>query len=138
MSKTGRVNTKTPKKRATVTGDLVGVRVQPEMAKQLDDWRREQEDLPGRPEAIRRLVEIGLSKPALNEPRVLSTAQQGAARAAELAVDTIDNRMDPTASQEDRKVRKRKLVEGPSAFETLTRTRNEATADQSDLHNPRR
>jgi hypothetical protein len=29
-------------------------------AKQLDDWRRKQEDLPGRPEAIRRLVELGL------------------------------------------------------------------------------
>ena len=28
--------------------------------KQLDDWRRKQDDLPGRPEAIRRLVEIGL------------------------------------------------------------------------------
>lgn len=26
----------------------------------LDNWRRKQEDLPGRPEAIRRLVEIGL------------------------------------------------------------------------------
>jgi len=26
----------------------------------LDDWRRDQEDLPGRPEAIRRLVELGL------------------------------------------------------------------------------
>jgi hypothetical protein len=37
------------------------VRVQPEMAKQLDDWRRKQDDLPGRPEAIRRLVELGLS-----------------------------------------------------------------------------
>ena len=36
------------------------VRVQPDMAKQLDDWRREQDDLPGRPEAIRRLVELGL------------------------------------------------------------------------------
>jgi hypothetical protein len=51
---------KKPKKRATVTGDLVGVRVQPDMAKQLDDWRRRQDDLPGRPEAIRRLVEFGL------------------------------------------------------------------------------
>jgi hypothetical protein len=28
--------------------------------KQLDDWRRKQDDLPGRPEAIRRLVELGL------------------------------------------------------------------------------
>lgn len=26
----------------------------------LDDWRRKQDDLPGRPEAIRRLVELGL------------------------------------------------------------------------------
>jgi hypothetical protein len=61
MGKSSRVNMKTPKKRAAVTGDLVGVRVQPNMAKLLDDWRRKQEDLPGRPEAIRRLVELGLS-----------------------------------------------------------------------------
>jgi hypothetical protein len=43
-----------------MTGELVGVRIQPEMAKLLDDWRRQQEDLPGRPEAMRRLVEVGL------------------------------------------------------------------------------
>ncbi len=60
MGKSIRVNMKTPKKRAVVTGDLVGVRIQPDMAKQLDDWRRKQEDIPGRPEAIRRLVELGL------------------------------------------------------------------------------
>jgi hypothetical protein len=31
------------------------------MAKHLDDWRRKQDDLPSRPEAIRRLVvEAGL------------------------------------------------------------------------------
>jgi hypothetical protein len=59
MSKSSRVIMKT-KKRAAVTGDLVGVRVQPEMAKHIDEWRRQQEDLPGRPEAIRRLVELGL------------------------------------------------------------------------------
>ncbi len=28
--------------------------------KAIDDWRRDQDDLPGRPEAIRRLVELGL------------------------------------------------------------------------------
>jgi hypothetical protein len=60
MDKSTHVNMKIPKKRATVTGDLVGVRVQPDMAKALDDWRRKQADLPGRPEAIRRLVELGL------------------------------------------------------------------------------
>jgi hypothetical protein len=60
MAKSTHVNVKTAKKRAAVTGDLVGVRVQPDMAKELDDWRRKQGDLPGRPEAIRRLVELGL------------------------------------------------------------------------------
>jgi hypothetical protein len=55
---------KTPKKRAAMTGDLVGVRIQPDMAKLLDDWRRKQDDLPGRPEAIRRLLEIGLKAKA--------------------------------------------------------------------------
>jgi hypothetical protein len=60
MAKSTHVNTKTRKKRAVVTGDLVGVRVQPDMAKQLDDWRRKQDDLPGRPEAMRRLVDLGL------------------------------------------------------------------------------
>jgi metal-responsive CopG/Arc/MetJ family transcriptional regulator len=60
MGKSARVNVKTPKKRAPVTGDLVGVRLQPEMAKEIDNWRRKQADLPNRPEAIRRLVEIAL------------------------------------------------------------------------------
>jgi hypothetical protein len=30
------------------------------MAKEIDDWPRKQDDLPGRPEAIRRLVGLGL------------------------------------------------------------------------------
>jgi hypothetical protein len=62
MSKSTRVNTQTPKKRPEVTGELVGVRLQPDMAKRLDDWRRLQDDLPGRPESIRRLLEIALNK----------------------------------------------------------------------------
>lgn len=53
-------DTTKPRNRAAATGDPVMVRVQPDMAKALDDWRRKQDDLPGRPEAIRRLVEIGL------------------------------------------------------------------------------
>ena len=38
------------------------VRLQPELAGSLDNWRREQSDLPSRAEAIRRLVELGLAK----------------------------------------------------------------------------
>jgi hypothetical protein len=45
---------------ATGKGIQVGERWSPEAIREIDDWRRKQEDLPGRPEAIRRLVEIGL------------------------------------------------------------------------------
>ncbi len=60
MAKSTRDITKSPKKRPAATGEPVLVRVQPDMATQIDDWRRKQDDLPGRPEAIRRLVELGL------------------------------------------------------------------------------
>jgi len=33
--------------RRSVTGDLVGVCVQPEMVKEIDDWRQKHDDLPG-------------------------------------------------------------------------------------------
>lgn len=36
------------------------VRLQPELVVPLDEWRRQQQDLPSRAEAIRRLVELGL------------------------------------------------------------------------------
>jgi len=36
------------------------LRIPPEFLKAVDNWRRKQEDLPGRSEAIRRLVELGL------------------------------------------------------------------------------
>ena len=38
----------------------IGVRVDEDFLKQIDAWRRKQEDVPTRPEAIRRLVDIGL------------------------------------------------------------------------------
>jgi metal-responsive CopG/Arc/MetJ family transcriptional regulator len=43
----------------------IGVRVDEDLLKRLDDWRRKQEDVPTRPEAIRRLIELGLkAKPS--------------------------------------------------------------------------
>jgi hypothetical protein len=104
---------KTPKKRASVTGELVGVRVQPDMAKQLDDWRRQQDDLPGRPEAMRRLLEQALSGVLSHIP---ATSKDTATRAAELAAKTIDKKIDSKAPAQERAVRKRKLLQGPSDF----------------------
>jgi hypothetical protein len=103
----------TPKKRAAVTGDLIGVRVQPDMAKQLDDWRRRQDDLPNRPEAIRRLVELGLkvktpARPASEPGRRL--------RAQELATKAIEKIINPSAPPEEQAQRRRRLTKGPIEF----------------------
>ena len=41
----------------------------PDLLDQLDGWRRDQADLPGRPEAIRRLIEAGLKAAKPNRNR---------------------------------------------------------------------
>lgn len=38
----------------------IGVRVDADFIKMIDEWRRKQEDVPTRPEAMRRLIELGL------------------------------------------------------------------------------
>lgn len=40
--------------------EAITVRMTTDALHALDDWRRKQDDLPGRPEAIRRLVGLGL------------------------------------------------------------------------------
>ena len=53
---------KKPKRgRPSVETEPVNVRMPTTSLKAVDDWRRAQDDLPGRPEAIRRLVELGLT-----------------------------------------------------------------------------
>jgi hypothetical protein len=51
---------KSKRGRPPVDTEAVNVRLPVVSIKEIDDWRRKQDDLPGRPEAIRRLVEIGL------------------------------------------------------------------------------
>ena len=60
MAKATREITKSPKKRAPTTGTPVLVRLQDDTLQTVEAWRRNQTDLPSRPEAIRRLVEMGL------------------------------------------------------------------------------
>jgi hypothetical protein len=64
----------------------MGFRAAPVMRAAVVRWAENQPDEPTLSEAIRRLVEIGLSKSeAPKGPKVLSTAKQSAARAAQLA-----------------------------------------------------
>ena len=44
------------------SGEMVSTRIQPDMLKLIDAWRREQPDTPSRPEALRRLAMKGLSE----------------------------------------------------------------------------
>lgn len=46
--------------RTTFIGKAIGLRLYPEIDKRLDAWIAEQDDPPSRPEAIRRLVQLGL------------------------------------------------------------------------------
>jgi hypothetical protein len=51
------------KPRAKEVGTLVGTRFQSELLDAVDAWRKEQSDLPSRPEAVRRLVALGMVVP---------------------------------------------------------------------------
>jgi hypothetical protein len=62
-----------------------------------------------RSDAIRRLVELGLTA------RVRPT-QRNATRAKELAANVIDDLADGAASADDRASRKRRLLKGPEEF----------------------
>jgi hypothetical protein len=48
--------------RPPVDSEELRVRVQRPLLDQIDDWREREEDKPGRPEAVRRLVAKGLQR----------------------------------------------------------------------------
>jgi hypothetical protein len=106
MAKATRVNTKTPKKRPDKAGDLVGVRVQDDLAKAIDDWRRKQDDLPGRPEAIRRLVEAGLAA----APATGRRSPKQAAKAEKMAATVVDRELGKQDERGHVKARRRKAL----------------------------
>jgi hypothetical protein len=108
------------------------------MRESVDAWAANQGDRPGRSEAIRRLVELGLT--VRTKPR--STGRQPSealiadlatetidslppkpiakpgrrTRAKELAAGAIETMADPTATPEERDQRRRQLTKGPLEF----------------------
>lgn len=60
-----------PKKgRPSVDSEAVNVRLERSGLVDLDHWRRSQADLPSRPEAIRRLMEVGLKAATSDKPPI--------------------------------------------------------------------
>jgi hypothetical protein len=96
----------------TGTGTIVGVRMLDRPLAALDAWISDQKDPElSRPEAIRRLVELGLT--VTPKARPTECAQ---ARAAELAVKAINKIGDPTAHPEQHARRQHRLTKGPEEF----------------------
>jgi hypothetical protein len=102
-------------------GTLIGLRLEPGALARVDRWAASQKDDPSRPEAVRRLVELGL---AIAQPARMRTKK--AAQAAEMASHEIDRLGDPSATDEERQLRKRRLIKGPKEFQDLRRNRPKA------------
>lgn len=79
---------------------------------QIDAWIATNDEEISRPEAIRRLVEIGLGAKA--KPTQPNPAR--AARAKELAAGVIDRLTPANAPIEERASRKQRLIKGPDEF----------------------
>jgi hypothetical protein len=115
MAKSISVNKKAigrPKKKGGVH-PVSAVRLPPELSAGVDAWAAKQADAPMRSEAIRRLVEIGLTSKTPARP----VSKPGRRlRAQELATKAIEKIVDPAAPPEERAQRRRQLTKGPSEF----------------------
>jgi hypothetical protein len=96
---------------ATGQDPVTAIRLSSELRKNVDAWAAIQIDDPGRSEAIRRLVELGLAS-----ARRTGARTNKAAKASEMAGQEIDRLGDPSATDEERQLRKRRLIKGPNEF----------------------
>jgi hypothetical protein len=103
----------------TGTGTLIGVRLLEEPLAAVDKWAVQQADGASRPEAIRRLVELGL---AAAKPRKGSAVRRD--RAVFLAAATLDKQGDATATAEERGSRRTRLLKGPGSFRDVRKDRS--------------
>ena len=87
-----------------------------QMIDAIEKWRGKQRPIPNASKAIRKLVEIGL---ASAHRAVLRTKK--ATDASEMAGQEIDRLGDPSATDEERQLRKRRLIKGPKEFRDIRR-----------------
>ena len=88
------------------------MRLSDEFITKVDAWAEKQDDHPGRTEAIRRLVELGLT----GAKKFAAPSQETAAKAKKLAAEQIDRMGDSAAPAEEQASRKRRLLKGPEEF----------------------
>jgi Arc/MetJ-type ribon-helix-helix transcriptional regulator len=111
MLKSIPVNAKRRGRPATGQDPVSAVRLPADLTREIDGWARNNE-ARSRSEAIRRLVELGLTvKTKAKQP-----APARAARAKDLATKEIEKIIDPAAPPEERAKRRRHLTKGPLEF----------------------
>ena len=93
----------------------IGLRLPPDDLAAVDAWiaKRKEPDL-SRPEAIRRLVELGLSVKTKSAP-----SERQRAALADLASKAIDSLTVGTADSDEKASRKRRLLKGPEEFRAV-------------------
>jgi hypothetical protein len=111
-----------PKKRgrpATGKDPLYGVRIPDELMADIQAWATP--DHLTRSEAIRRLVELGLTVKAEQRPSAENrfTRRGKATKASDMAGRTIDRLSNESAPTEEKARRKRRLIEGPAEFRDM-------------------
>src|SRR5215831_8584569 len=107
-------------RRTTGHDPLMTIRFSSELRESVDAWAAKQSDKPARPEAILRLIELGLETTYRREP-----APNKAGKASEMAAQEIDRISDPSATEEERQLRKRRLIKGPKEFRDIRKKSRE-------------
>jgi metal-responsive CopG/Arc/MetJ family transcriptional regulator len=86
------------------------VRLPPAITGEIDKWATDH--VVSRSEAIRQLVEAGLKVHASKRP----PNEKSAAKAKQMAGETLDKLADQSASEDERVTRKARLLKGPKEF----------------------
>jgi hypothetical protein len=107
-------------RRTTGHGALTTIRLSSELREHVNAWAAKQRDKPARPEAIVRLVELGLQTTHRRE-----SLMNRATKATEMAAQEIDRLGDPSATEEERQLRKRRLIKGPKEFRDIRKQSRE-------------
>jgi hypothetical protein len=97
---------------------LIGFRADPVARAAIVKWAENQPDRPTLSEAIRRLVELGLTVKA-SPTQITSARAERAERAATTAGKQLDQLADKSASAGEQAIRKRRLLKGPEEFQSV-------------------
>jgi hypothetical protein len=120
--------------KSAITGKdpLMGFRASPAMRASVVRWAERQSGEPSLSEALRRLVELGLTV----KPPARSVSKAGRRlRAQELATKAIEKIIDPSAPTEERAQRRRRLLKGPEEFARPVSTgRRQKPNDQAEAN----